>query len=129
MDFSTSLTILLPIFSGLTFLAYKHPQGYERLFKTASKWAYPITVITLGYLAGKQDGAKSFEFVAAPEIAAQAKATLKDVDHSFDVLFFYVGGSWLYLAILTYLPEFTRETKAGDGSKTKDNPASIKQEE
>jgi hypothetical protein len=102
------ITVAIPIFSGITIIAYKHPTGYARLFKSVSKWLYPIFVIVLGYLVGKGDGIKSFESSAITDIAAKAAAMQKETSDSLSTLFLYLGGVWLYLWILTYLPEVTK---------------------
>lgn len=112
MNLSTTLPVVLPIFSGLTFLAYKHPEGYARLLKRISKWAYPVAVIAVGYLAGKQDAAQSLASVTYPDVAAKVASILKGVDEGYTVVFLYIGGAWLYLAILTYLPDITQPQSA-----------------
>jgi hypothetical protein len=114
------LSVAIPIFSGLTAIAYKHPTGYARLFKSASKWLYPIFVVVLGFLLGKSDGIKAFEASAVAEVAAKAAAMQKETSDSLSTLFLYLGGAWLHLWILTYLPEITKPEADG---KTEPNKA------
>ena len=114
MNIGNLLTVAIPIFGGITVIAYKHPAGYSRLFKSISKWIFPIFVLVLGYLVGKSEGIKGFESVAYADIAAKAATMQKDASDSLTVLFIYLGGAWLYLWILTYLPEITKaETATG----------------
>lgn len=40
MDWAATFAILVPALSGLTFLAYKHPNAYQRLYFKLMKWVF-----------------------------------------------------------------------------------------
>lgn len=47
---TTLIALLVPIVSGLTFVAYRHPDGYRRLMALLSPWAVGIA---LGFLLSR----------------------------------------------------------------------------
>jgi hypothetical protein len=55
MDIPIFLTIAIPLLTGLTFVAYKHPKPYKFIFRYLS---YPVLIwagFASGYFVGKND--------------------------------------------------------------------------
>ena len=109
--------IALATLSALTFVAYKHPEGYQRLAKPI-RWVVPAVFIaaviwdvssmrTMGNLYQFIDGAKLNDAKAAAE--------------NTQFLNRYIFGAYLaavlYLEFLAFLPQFLGEEKPPKGKR------------
>ncbi len=96
--------LLLAAVSAITYIAYKHPTGYKKLWYVAS-W---VLVVSLA-VAGIWDSSMSYTYVSLIdgleyEQRKNIDEKLKEIDLPLMKIFLVTSACYAYLLFLKYLP-------------------------
>lgn len=96
--------LLLAILSGLTFLAYRHRESYQRLAHAANFYMLLVSVLCLGVITGAILMSYLLHGFVAPQHADAAKAAVTRVTAWAMGLSVSVSALGWFMALLKRLP-------------------------
>lgn len=97
-------TVSFGAISGITFIAYKHPTAYRRLFVWLVLFNCVMTMGIAGYSAGLNTGHAALAKFLRPEAFAEATRAIQQLSPGFAWVLGVPMAVAVYLAFLWYLP-------------------------
>ena len=108
--------LVLAAVTGVTFIAYKHPTGYQRLFALISTLGGAVIFLLVGYVAGEVSYAIGYLTQMLKDAPETPIKSVDDVINSLDTAIARFNRglliaviAWGYFVFLTYLPKILAE--------------------
>lgn len=104
MDKTLTTSIALMAISGLTFLAYKHPKGYNKLFPFILGLVFVVMTAVYSWDGAVHATTLKLTNYLKPDKSEEAIKSIKDLLLSSGSFSLFSTGFMLYMSFLLFLP-------------------------